>query len=98
MSRISVIQPGARLHYAVPEILARAGLLKRLYTDLHAEHGWLRVLDRALPADRQPKQLRRLFGRRLPADLPASLVEDIALETLLRHSADRAGIVGFGTG
>jgi hypothetical protein len=95
---ISVIQPGARLHYAVPEILARAGLLKRLYTDLHAEHRWLRALDRMLPADRQPKSLRRLLGRRLPADLPASSVEDFALETLLRYSADRVRVAACGTG
>jgi glycosyltransferase involved in cell wall biosynthesis len=98
MPCISVIQPGARLHYAVPEILARAGLLKRLYTDLHAEHSWLRALERALPTNRQPKPLRRLLGRRLPADLPTSLVEDFAFETMLRYSADRVRIAAYGTG
>src|SRR5947209_3881235 len=65
---------------------------------MHAEHRWLRALNRAIPADRQPEELRRLLGRRLPADLPSRFVEDIALETLLRYSADRARIVGSGSG
>ena len=98
MRQISVIQPGARLHYAVPEIFARAGLLKRLYTDLHAEHRWLRALDLAIPSRLKPKQMRRLFGRRLPRGLPASLVDDLALETLLRLVADRFGIEAWGSG
>lgn len=96
MGQISVIQPGARLHYAVPEIFARAGLLKRLYTDLHAEHRWLRALELLVPDEWQPKQLRRLLGRRLPPDLPAGLVDDISVETLLRHAADRFGLPKVG--
>ena len=74
--RISVVQPGARLHYAVPEILAKAGVLRALHTDLHGEHRAIRLLDRLLPAGVTPKALRRLTGRRLPRDLPASLVRD----------------------
>jgi len=77
---ISVIQPGARLHYAVPAILARAGLLKTLYTDLHAEHWWLRAVGAVLP--RKPASLRRLLGRRLPEGLPADLVVDMPLRTI----------------
>lgn len=34
----AVLQPGARHHYAVPALLARAGGLAAFYTDIHAEH------------------------------------------------------------
>ena len=90
MSRITVIQPGARLHYAVPEILARAGLLKRLYTDLHADHPVLRAVGRA-PLGWQPKPLRRLLGRRLPPSLSPALVEDLPLRTLVEHARGEPG-------
>ena len=91
VSRISVIQPGARLHYAVPAAFARAGLLRALYTDLHADHAWLRALDRVVAKRAQPKELRRLLGRRLPAALPANKVRDMPLRVLLGHVADRLG-------
>lgn len=89
---ISVIQPGARLHYAVPAIFAAAGLLDALYTDLHAEHGILRAIDTLLPASLKPKPLRRLLGRRLPDGLPQHLVRDRSAETLLRSLIGLAGI------
>ena len=94
--RISVIQPGARLHYAMPAIFAQAGWLTRLYTDLHADHAWLRGVEGLLPDRAKTRPLRRLFGRTLPADLPASLVHDRAGETLLRTLAARAGMAGHG--
>lgn len=82
-----MLQPGARLHYAVPQILARHGLLKRLYTDLHAEHRWLRAIDTLAPDGVRPKLLRRMLGRRLPDGLPAGLVRDFAATTLLSSVA-----------
>lgn len=85
--KVSVVQPGARLHYAVPAILARAGVLTRLYTDLHADHWWLRAADHLLPTVARTKAVHRLFGRRLPEGLPSRLVADRPLETLARTLA-----------
>ena len=81
---ISVVQPGARLHYAAPAAFARAGLLRSLYTDLHAEHAWMRLADKMLPKWAKPKAMRRLFGRRLPPGLPKHLVKDRPAETIAR--------------
>ncbi len=92
--KISVIQPGARLHYILPQILAQAGLLKALYTDMHADHWWLRGLAAALPSAATPKSLRRMLGRRLPEGLPASLVRDIPFEVLLRAFSRGLGVSG----
>lgn len=93
--KFSVIQPGARLHYAVPEILAQAGLLRTLFTDLHSDHAWLRSFDHAsrllLSAERQPRMVRRLLGRHLPANLSASLVEDLPVRTIVHHLAEVLG-------
>ena len=45
--RFIVAQIGARHGYAVPEVLDRAGLLERFYTDLCGDVGWGRQLARA---------------------------------------------------
>ncbi|MBS0235252.1 MAG: glycosyltransferase family 4 protein [Proteobacteria bacterium] len=73
---VAVLQPGARLHYAVPTILQRAGMLQRLYTDC-ANIGFLRQVERVWPSDLQPAPLRRLFGRKLPSEIPASKVRQV---------------------
>jgi glycosyltransferase involved in cell wall biosynthesis len=80
--RYAVLQAGARMHYAVPALLARAGALAAFYTDLHASHRPLQLLDRLWPRPLQPKPLRRLLGRRLPAELPRPLVRDQPLASL----------------
>lgn len=74
--RISVIQPGARLHYAVPAVLQRAGLLQRLYTDC-TNIGLLRQLEHVWPSAIQPAPVRRLLGRTLPADIPHRKVRQV---------------------
>lgn len=94
--RVFVIQPGARLHYAMPKAFAQAGMLRTLYTDLHADHRFLRIADRLLPGRVRPKALHRLFGRRLPVGLPASLVKDRPFETLARTAVAMAGFPAQG--
>lgn len=79
---ITVIQPGARLHYGLPQVLANAGLLRTLHTDLHGEHWALRALSAVLPPTITPKPLRRLLGRRLPSKLPKRCVRESAVATL----------------
>lgn len=81
--RYAVLQAGARMHYAVPALLARAGALAAFYTDLHASHRPLQWLQAVCPTRLQPRPLRRLLGRRLPDDLPRSLVRDQPFSGLL---------------
>jgi len=66
--RFVVLQPGARLHYAVPAVLARRGMLERLYTDAYAPAALARWIG-ALPPWLVPRPLARLAGRRLPPEL-----------------------------
>jgi len=70
------VQAGARMHYAVPALLARAGALSAFYTDLHASHRPLQWLKTLVPVNHQPKALKRLLGRTLPPELPRELVYD----------------------
>ncbi len=71
------------MHYAVPALLARHSALARFYTDLHSSHWPLRLLKTFWPRSLQPKFIKRLFGRQLPAELPLKLVRDQPLATLL---------------
>lgn len=86
--RYAVLQAGARMHYAVPALLARAGALAAFYTDLHASHRTLENLARIFPGSLRPGSLQRLLARQLPADLPRSLVRDQPLRTLLGGETD----------
>ena len=65
---IIVAQLGARMHYGVPRILHRAGMLVRFYTDVCAVKGWPRLLG-PVPCALRPTPLRRLLGR-VPKGLP----------------------------
>jgi len=57
-----VAQLGARMHYAVPRALERAGRLSRLLTDFCASRGAARLL-RFWPEPVRPASLRRLLNR-----------------------------------
>jgi len=63
-----VAQLGSRMHYAVPCILHRAGMLARFYTDVCAVKGWPQLLG-LVPSALRPPALRRLLGR-VPKDIP----------------------------
>ncbi len=91
MLPFAVLQPGARMHYAVPALLARAGCLTAFYTDIHAEHRPLQALARWLPSGLRPPPVKRLLARRLPPGLPRYLVRDQPLATLCRR--DSAALV-----
>ena len=94
-SRYAVLQAGARMHYAVPALLARANALAAFYTDLHASHRPLQLLKELWPANQQPKSLKRLLGRMLPPDLPRQLVRDqpVASLTWARRGARSDALV-----
>ena len=87
MLRYAVLQPGARMHYAVPSLLADSGCLAAFYNDIHAEHRPLQALARWLPNGLRPLPLQRLLGRRLPTGLPRRLVRDQPLATLCRRDS-----------
>ncbi len=60
--KVAVLQDGARLHYAVPIALQRAGLLGPVFTDLYARPGLLtKILARLAPgiAGRHARELDR---------------------------------------
>jgi glycosyltransferase involved in cell wall biosynthesis len=69
---VAVAQLGARMHYAVPRILAARGELAQLYTDICATQGWPRLVGMA-PPRLLPGAVRRLAGR-VPTGIPEELV------------------------
>lgn len=69
-SKVAVVQLGARMHYAVPRILAAQGALAQLYTDIAAVQGWPRLVN-AVPRRLLPGAVRRLAGR-VPAGIDIS--------------------------
>jgi hypothetical protein len=83
---------GASMHYAVPRMLYRAGLLARFYTDFYAGPTARRLLSLVPPGWRNPT-IDRALGRFAP-DLPMELVrsytmlglEYAVLQRLLRNS------------
>ena len=65
---------GARMHFAVPSVLADAGLLHTLYTDAYLGNKvWLRKLLQLVPGNLKPKALRQLSGR-VAEGIPANRV------------------------
>ena len=68
--KVSVLQMGARMHYAVPVILQEAGMLERFYTDsfIGNKPRLARLLD-ALPHAVLPALVRRWSDRRAPVEL-----------------------------
>src|SRR4029078_6579662 len=72
--RFAVLQIGARMHYAIPTLLMRAGMLAHFYTDAVGNLGVTGALGGILPPSWLPAQARRLFGRRLPDEVPAHCV------------------------
>lgn len=86
--RFIVIQMGARMHYAIPAILAQAEILEKLYTDICGNTGFPKVLDSFLPKSLYPKAVQRLLGRRLPTEIPSSSV------TTCASTAIANGVIG----
>jgi hypothetical protein len=69
---ISVVQLGARMHYAVPRIFAEAGRLERFFTDICAVRGWPKLLG-FIPGAARPPAVRRLIAR-VPQGVPPRLI------------------------
>ena len=74
---IVVSQLGARMHYAVPRILAREGQLGQFFTDICGTKSWPALLGK-MPPSLLPRAVRRLAGR-VPSGVPAELITDFPL-------------------
>jgi hypothetical protein len=79
--RYLVLQMGARMHYAVPAILARRGMLAEFWTDTHAED-WPARLAQRFPGLPKTKLGRSVLGRRLPLEVPRESVRSFPVRTL----------------
>ncbi len=88
--RVAVLQPGARLHYAVPTLLQRAGMLRRLYTDC-ANVGLCHHLEHLWPYALRPIPMRRFLGRRLPDEVPHSKVRQVRAAVVREQLAHAFG-------
>jgi hypothetical protein len=80
-SRWLVRQIGARMHYAVPAILARRGMLAELWTDMDAED-WPARLAQYLPESLRTNSIRGLLGRRMPPEISRHCVRSFPVRTL----------------
>lgn len=91
-----VAQLGARMHYAVPALLQRAGMLSHFFTDVYVGRGsslqMLPELVSYLPEAWQPSELKRLLSRRedlLPPDkVTAFNLFGLSYSLALRRAAD----------
>lgn len=88
-----VAQIGARRGYAVPQVLAEAGLLDRFYTDMTASHGLGKAawsLRGVVPP------LRRLDSRRVPQSLQSftQTFESAYGQYLIERGLRKAGAFG----
>lgn len=82
-----VAQIGARRSYAVPAILAAAGMLERFYTDICGNLGFGRLLSVMGPAY---APLARLASRRVPTSV-APLTRTFPVQTALHMCRERVG-------
>jgi len=89
--RVSVLQAGARMHYAVPAILAEAGILQQFYTDVCSSVPPLNLLDTVWPTAFRPNLVRRLLGRRLPDGIPRDRVTTTLSSSLFTALQQRLG-------
>jgi len=83
--RFLVLQIGARMHYAVPALLAEAGMLEHFYTDICGNVGFPKLIDDVAPKSVQPAALKRLLGRQLPPEIPTEKVTTCSLTTIASY-------------
>jgi len=79
------------MHYAVPALFKRAGMLQHFYTDAVGNLGLTGTLGRLLPPRLCPAPLRRLLARRIPAEVsPDEITTAQTLTVLdgLRHRVE----------
>ena len=70
------------MHYAIPALLAQAGMLEHFYTDICGNVGIYKLLRYLLPEPIRPKAVKRLLGRQLPNEVNPSLVNTCDLNVI----------------
>lgn len=80
---------GARMHYAVPAVLARRGMLAELWTDMHADDWPARVAQWALPCSLRPGLINGMLGRRMPPEIPRHCVSSFPVRTMWHRMGGR---------
>jgi glycosyltransferase involved in cell wall biosynthesis len=95
MKRFIAVQTGARRNYAVPTILAKAGMLEALYTDMCTDAGICAMLDRFCPQFLRKGQLNNLLNRRVPSDVEGKVSTfDLSyLRYLARKKLSRSDLI-----
>ena len=78
-----MIQLGSRMHYAVPEFLAKDKYLVSFYTDIHSNHFIFKLIKFLIPSKFQFKSLKNLIARKLPSELNKKNVKDQLLSSLI---------------
>lgn len=89
--KFAVLQIGARMHYAIPALLKRAGMLQHFYTDAVGNMGLTGRIAGVLPSRLCPPVVRRLLGRKIPADVgedEVTTAQPLALIDGLRRRID----------
>lgn len=93
--QIIVSQLGARMHYAVPVLLQRAGMLAHFFTDVYVGRGssWhaLALAAHILPAAWRPPALKRLLSRRVDGLPPEKVTAFNMLGLCYALAQKRAG-------
>ena len=90
--KFAVLQLGARMHYAVPALLKRAGMLQHFYTDAVGDLGLTAALGRLVPPRWRPAAIKRLLGRKIPDEVSpteVTTVQTLSLLDRLRHSVEQ---------
>jgi len=89
--KFAVLQLGARMHYAIPALLKRAGMLQHFYTDAVGNLGLVGRIGGALPSQLCPPALKRLLGRKIPTEVDeqdVTTAQPLALIDGVRRSID----------
>lgn len=82
MTKVTLLQTGARHDYAMARFLHREDMLQRLYTDFALGNGLLPDFLRNIPG---PRRIKGPLERRIARDIPASLIDN----ALYRRFDDR---------
>ena len=72
MTKVTLLQTGARHDYAMARFLHREHMLQRIYTDFAFGDGLLPDLVRTIPA---PRRIKDPLERRIARDIPAALID-----------------------
>jgi len=89
--KVIVLQMGARMHYAVPALLAQAGMLEKFYTDICGNVGLFKYGNKILPKFLLPKPFKRLLARQLPQEVSKAKLKTCSINALINAILKQPG-------